>query len=52
MIGFTAEYAKGEIRLQKSELCQGAWFTRDNLPNIPDKASIARRLIDDWIRKG
>jgi NAD+ diphosphatase len=48
MVGFTADYAGGEIHLQKEELCEGGWFTRDNLPEIPDKASIARRLIDDW----
>ena len=49
MVGFTADYADGEIRLQKEELTEGGWFTRDNLPPIPDKASIARRLIDDWL---
>lgn len=49
MVGFTADYAGGELRLQKEELSEGGWFTRDNLPPIPDKASIARRLIDDWI---
>ncbi len=49
MVGFTADYAGGEIRLQREELTEGGWFTRDNLPPIPDKASIARRLIDDWL---
>lgn len=49
MVGFTAEYDSGELRLQKEELASGGWFTRDNLPSIPDKASIARRLIDDWL---
>jgi len=49
MVGFTAEYAGGDIHLQKEELTEGGWFTRDNLPPIPDKASIARRLIDDWL---
>ena len=49
MVGFTADYADGEIRLQKEELTEGGWFTRDNMPPIPDKASIARRLIDDWL---
>ena len=49
MVGFTADYAGGDIRLQKEELTEGGWFTRDNLPAIPDKASIARRLIDDWL---
>jgi len=49
MIGFTADYVSGEIHLQKSELSQGGWFTRANLPAIPGKSSIARRLIDDWL---
>lgn len=51
MVGFTADYAGGEIRLQREELTDGGWFTRDNLPPIPDKASIARRLIDDWLQQ-
>lgn len=49
MVGFTADYEGGELSLQKEELCEGDWFTRENMPDIPDKASIARRLIDDWI---
>lgn len=52
MVGFTADYAEGEILLQKEELGGGGWFRRDNMPQIPDKASIARRLIDDWQEKG
>lgn len=52
MVGFTADYAEGEIQLQKEELGGGGWFQRDNMPQIPDKASIARRLIDDWQEKG
>lgn len=51
MVGFTAEYDGGELRLQKEELSEGGWFTRDNLPPIPDKASIARQLIDDWLQQ-
>ena len=49
MVGFTADYDGGELRLQKEELCEGDWFTRENMPDIPDKASIARHLIDDWL---
>ena len=49
MVGFTAEYLSGEVRLQEEELSKGAWFHRNNLPNIPEKLSIARRLIDDWL---
>lgn len=52
MVGFTADYAGGEVHLQKEELSQGGWFTRDNMPPIPDKASIARQLIDDWLEQG
>lgn len=51
MIGFYAEYAGGEIKLQRSELSAGGWFNKNNLPDIPDKLSIARRLIDNWISK-
>ena len=49
MVGFTADYNGGELNLQKEELCEGGWFTRNNMPEIPDKASIARLLIDDWL---
>lgn len=51
MVGFTADYASGEIHLQKEELTAGNWFTREEMPPIPDKASIARRLIDDWLQQ-
>lgn len=51
MVGFTADYAGGTIRLQRSELSKGHWFRRDNLPTLPEKLSIARMLIDDWIGK-
>lgn len=49
MVGFTAEYAEGELTPQRSELKDANWFSRDNLPPIPGKASIARQLIDDWL---
>lgn len=51
MVGFTADYESGEIRLQRSELADGKWFSKDNLPNLPQKLSIARMLIDDWINE-
>lgn len=49
MIGFMAEYESGDIHLQRSELSRGGWFRYDNLPQIPEKLSIARRLIDSWL---
>ena len=49
MVGFHADYAGGEIHLQRSELERGSWFGRDNLPPLPGKLSIARKLVDDWL---
>ena len=49
MVGFRADYVSGDIHLQRSELSKGAWFHRDNLPQIPEKLSIARKLIDSWL---
>jgi len=51
MIGFTAEYAGGEIVLEDSELEAAGWYTPENLPAQPGKISIARKLIDDYIEK-
>ena len=49
MLGFTAEYAEGEIRIDPAEITGADWFPADNLPNIPPKVSIARRLIDWFV---
>ncbi|MFQ5605641.1 MAG: NAD(+) diphosphatase [bacterium] len=49
MIGFTAEYAGGELRINRSEIEDAAWFTADNLPKIPGTISIARQLIDHFL---
>lgn len=49
MVGFHADYAGGELHVQREELKKAAWFHRDHLPNLPEKLSIARRLIDDWL---
>jgi NAD+ diphosphatase len=52
MIAFTAEYGGGEIRIDEKEIVDAAWFRADNLPKIPDKISIARRLIDWFVGGG
>ena len=49
MIGFTATYAGGSLKLQAEELSTGAFFSKDNLPEIPRKLSLARKLIDAWL---
>lgn len=51
MIGFTADYESGDITLQKEELNAGDFYTKDNLPEIPKKLSLARQLIDAWLEE-
>lgn len=48
MVGYMADWAEGELKLQRSELEEGGWFDKDHLPEIPEKLSIARQLIDRW----
>ena len=49
MIGFTARYESGEIRIDDEEIVEAGWYRADNLPPIPGKLSIARQLIDWFI---
>ena len=49
MIGFTAEAVNTNISLIDSELVDAQFFSIDNLPEIPRKDSLARKLIDAWI---
>jgi NAD+ diphosphatase len=51
MIGFTATYAGGEISLDDKEIEDAGWFNVENLPRIPGKISIARKLIDGFLAK-
>jgi NAD+ diphosphatase len=51
MIGFTAVYAGGEISRNDGELEDAGWYTADNLPQIPGKISISRKLIDWYLAK-
>ena len=50
MVGFIADYAGGEISLQDEELSSGAFYTRENLPELPHKLSLARKMIAWWIK--
>jgi NAD+ diphosphatase len=49
MVGFIAEYAGGQLSIDKNEIVDAGWFSVDNLPELPGKISIARRLIDWFI---
>ena len=45
MLGFYADYASGNITIQKEELYEAAWFHKDALPPIPLCGSMAYSLI-------
>ena len=49
MVGFTAEYAGGEIKIDDNEILDARWFPADGMPEIPGKISIARALIDWFV---
>jgi NAD+ diphosphatase len=40
------DWVSGEIRRQESEIEEAKWFEVLQLPKLPSKISIARRLID------
>ena len=46
MIAFIADYAGGEITPAADEIEDAQWFSLDALPRLPNRISIARRLID------
>jgi NAD+ diphosphatase len=52
MVGFTADYAGGEIVTDNNEIEAADWFDRDHLPLLPPKLSISRALIEQWIAPG
>ncbi len=49
MIAFNCDYAGGEIVPEPGEIEAAGWFDLDHLPVLPNKISIARRLIDATI---
>ncbi len=52
MVGFIADYAGGEIRIQPEELSDAQWFdARQPLTvNLPEHGTIARKIIEQMIQ--
>jgi NAD+ diphosphatase len=48
MIGFTADYAGGEVRTDPEEIEDAGWYSVNDLPTLPPKVSIARAMIDSF----
>lgn len=51
MLGFRCTWVKGEICCQNEEISDAHWYTVDNLPVLPNKDSLARKMIDEWIKE-
>lgn len=50
MAAFTAEYAGGALRPDPAEIEDAAWFAPGTLPAVPPGMSLARAMIDAWVR--
>jgi len=50
MLGFFATYSAGVITPAPDEIADAQWFHKDALPMIPPHGSIARQLIDQWLK--
>ncbi len=51
MIAFTAEYAGGRIQTDGDEITDAGWYKASDLPDIPGKISVARKLIDWFVEQ-
>lgn len=49
MVGFVAEYDEGAIVPDLTEIEAADWFHKSNLPPVPGRLSIARKLIDWFV---
>jgi len=51
MIGFTVDYAGGRLTPEPGEIEDAGWYSVDDLPQLPPKTSIARAMIDDFVKR-
>lgn len=60
MVGFVAEAATAELRLDPDEIAEARWLSHDELRRqsdagrltLPPQLSISYRLIEDWLQAG
>ena len=50
MVGFVAQYAGGEVAIDREELEDARWFPCDRLPDSPSRHSIAGWIIRNFTR--
>ncbi len=51
MIGFRAEHAGGQLKIDPAEIEDARWCRPPDLPMLPPSLSIARRLIDGFLQE-
>ncbi len=51
MLGFTAQWASGELQPDATEIIEAGWFGPRELPTLPGRLSIARALVDDFVNR-
>jgi 8-oxo-dGTP pyrophosphatase MutT (NUDIX family) len=51
MVAFTADYAAGELAPDRVEIEEAAWYAVDEIPVVPPPISLARALIDHFVRE-
>jgi NAD+ diphosphatase len=51
MLGFFADYAGGDIRVEPTEIAEADWYHPRELPPVPPNGSIAGRLIEAHCRR-
>ena len=50
MIGLKADYRSGEITPDGIEIVHADWYSPEDFPNIPGSGTIARRIIDEYVK--
>ena len=51
MVGFTAEYDSGDIKVDGNEITDAKWFSAEDVPKMPSKISISGELIDWFVEE-
>ncbi len=51
MLGFHAEYAGGDIKVDQLEIDDAQWFHASRLPLVPPETTISGQLIQDFVRR-
>ncbi|WP_041611525.1 NAD(+) diphosphatase [Treponema primitia] len=50
MLGFTAHYTGGELKPDGTEIIDAQWFSKESIPTLPGHGSVARYIINRWLK--